>query len=70
MTYEIVVRPEADGTYRAICPQIVGVQGRGESAGQALDAAVVALNTALARQRLPQPQLSELRARLSGPARV
>lgn len=46
MQYELVVRPDGD-RFRAICPQIPGIVGYGSTAGQALDAVIVALNKRL-----------------------
>ena len=65
MTYEIIVRPAADG-FRAICPQIPGVSGAGSTPGSALDAALASLTAHLARHGAGPPALDVVRATLAG----
>ncbi|HYF65949.1 MAG TPA: hypothetical protein VD886_24180 [Herpetosiphonaceae bacterium] len=66
MHYTLTVRPEG-GEFRAICPQIPGVVGRGETAGQALDAAVEALAQRLAQRGEAAPTVEVVRATLDQP---
>ncbi len=61
--YELIVRPEGD-EFRAICPQVPGVSGRGATPGTALDAALTNLAAALTRRDEPAPTLEVVRASL------
>lgn len=61
MTYELIVRPD-EGGFRAVCPQLPGVAGRGETVGGALDAAIASLAAALERRQEPPPALEQIRA--------
>jgi predicted RNase H-like HicB family nuclease len=63
MHYTLTVRPEG-AEFRAICPQIPGIVGRGDTAGQALDAAVEALTNRLAQRGEPAPTVEVVRATL------
>ena len=59
--YEIVVRATEQG-FQALCPQIPGVGGSGDTAGAALDAAIAALNQWLVQRGEPMPPLDAVRA--------
>ena len=66
MHYTLTVQPE-NGEFRAICPEIPGIVGRGETAGQALDAAVEALTTRLAQRGESPPTVEVVRVTLDQP---